>query len=143
VDVRQEFGILLRDVCNSGSNETIIPKKNLPHIQISPGSVFTMTLLDPVVPVFHLDGFDYYYERDSNDEYTYYAVDPTCMIVINGNGSPCKIEYRSIDTVKKAAIFSLKISPGEFRFDRIMPKPVKIRLLAIRQMIQIHQIMIL
>lgn len=109
----------------------------LPHIFAPPAK--SVPLAEAIDPIFNLDGYDYFYD-DGNR--VYYAVDPITITVNNGVPSEVMRYYYDLEAVKKAAVFSFQwYSENKFSFYRTMEKPVKIRLLDIQRMIQVHQIM--
>lgn len=107
-----------------------------PHIVLPPGHV---TVIAPVEPVFRLDGFDYYYQELHQ---VYWAIDsekPNATVTVNNkNPRPLHLRYNSFTKIKKDAQFAFD---HNFQIVKSISRPVKIHLLAIKQMIQIHQVM--
>lgn len=113
-------------------------KGKYPHIVLPPGQAVTVGMV-PVEPVFHLDGFDYYYQELTK---VYWAVDPknpNATMTFNGeNPQPLKLQFSSFNQIKHCASFAFG---SQFETVKPVTKPVAIRLLAVKQMIQVHQIM--
>jgi hypothetical protein len=108
------------------------------HIFLGPGQPTVTTITQPVV-VFHLNGFDFYYEEDNK---TYWAIESNktnAVVTINNqNPRPLKLDYSSFYQIKKHSVFAFN---SEFELVMAPKNPMEIHLLAIKRMIQIHQVM--
>ena len=78
-------------------------------------------LLEPLKPVFYLDGFEYYYQ-----DAIYYAVKP-----VGGR-------YYAIESIKQQAAFSLD---SDSNFVKPITEPTVVQLMRMRRTIQVHQVM--
>lgn len=78
--------------------------------------------LEPLEPVFCLDGFKYYYDEKNR---VYWAVEPD-------------IRCYSFSKIEHFATFALD---SDFHFVKSITKPTEVRLLRMKHTIQIHQVM--